>query len=95
MKKKKTFRDEGRKKELTVRLNIIEGQIKGIKKMIMEDEYCVNIITQVNAASAALNSFSKQLLSDHIKSCVVRDIQNGDINSALELSDLISKVTKV
>ena len=63
---------------LTNRLNRIEGQIKGLKKMIDEERYCVDIITQVSSVQAALNAFQRELLNSHIKSCVVTDIRNGN-----------------
>lgn len=66
------------------RLNRIEGQIRGIKAMVEDERYCVDIITQVAAVQAALNSFNKVLLEDHIKSCVVEDIKSGDSDTTVE-----------
>ena len=63
--------------DLIKRLNKIEGQVRGVKKMVEDDRYCVDILTQVSAISCALNAFNKKLLSEHIKSCVVNDIKSG------------------
>ena len=70
-------RDEAEKKALISRLNRMEGQIKGIRNMLLEDRYCVDIITQVSSVSSALKAFSKELLQRHIASCVVEEIQGG------------------
>lgn len=82
------------KKDLLNRLNRIEGQIRGIKSMVEDERYCVDILTQVSAVQAALNSFNKMLLSDHIKTCVVEDIQRGDSQVVDELCKTIQKLMK-
>lgn len=64
-------------KRLANRLSRIEGQIKGIRVMLDKSAYCPDILIQVSAATAALNSFGKELLSQHIKTCVVDDIKSG------------------
>ena len=63
-------------KDLLKRLNRIEGQVRGVKAMVEDERYCVDILNQVSAVQAALNSFSKVLLSNHIKTCVVDDIED-------------------
>ena len=63
-------------KSLINRLNRIEGQVRGVKNMLENDAYCTDILTQVSAVNAALNAFNKELLSNHIHSCVVDDIKN-------------------
>lgn len=70
-------RDRAEYKKLCNRLSRVEGQVRGIKKMLEEDAYCIDILNQVAAANAALNSFSRELLADHLKTCVTEDIQNG------------------
>ena len=70
-------RSEEEIKDLITRLNRIEGQIRGIRKMVEEDAYCVDVLTQVSAAKCSLNSFSKVLLGSHIRTCVAEDIRNG------------------
>ena len=92
--KKKTVRTPEEIKKMTDRLSRIEGQIRGIKKMLEEDAYCTDIITQISAASAALSSFNRELLATHIMGCVARDIQNNDMSSSEEIYALIKQVTK-
>ena len=91
---RKKVRDEKEHKELQNRLNRIEGQIRGIKKMVDDDCYCTDIIVQVSAATAALNSFNKELLSRHIKTCVSEDIKAGKDETVDELCALIAKLMK-
>jgi Uncharacterized protein conserved in bacteria len=62
---------------MTDRLRRIEGQIRGIEKMVEEDRYCIDILTQTNAVAASVNSFSKSLLERHLRTCVVEDVKNG------------------
>ena len=91
---RKKVRDEKEHKELLNRLSRIEGQIRGIKKMVDDDCYCTDIIVQVSAAAAALNSFNKELLSRHIKTCVSEDIKAGEEETVDELCALIAKLMK-
>ena len=91
---KKTVRGEKQHKELINRLNRIEGQIRGIKGMVERDAYCTDIITQVAAATAALNGFNKVLLENHIKNCVTRDIREGKDETTEELVALLKKIMK-
>lgn len=77
-----------------MRLSRIEGQVRGLKKMIEADKYCPDIIYQTQAVRAALQSFSKELLSEHINTCVKEDIESGKSESSQELADLIIKVLK-
>ena len=87
-------RSEKEIKDLTTRLNRIEGQIRGINKMVENDAYCTDILTQVSAVQAALNSFSKLLLSNHIHTCVVDDIKNGNEEVIDELMELLQKMMR-
>ncbi|MCQ2501328.1 MAG: metal-sensing transcriptional repressor [Lachnospiraceae bacterium] len=87
-------REKDERLELIHHLNRIEGQVRGVKAMVEDDRYCVDIITQVSAISASLNSFNKKLLSNHIKSCVVEDIREGDDAVVDELCQLIQKLMK-
>lgn len=92
---KKKERSEKEIKDLIHRLNRVEGQVRGIRTMVEEDRYCVDILTQVSAVQSALNSFSRILLSDHIKSCVVENIREGKEESIVdELCDTIRKLMK-
>lgn len=81
-------------KDMIKRLNRIEGQIRGVKNMVEQERYCVDILTQVSAIQAALNSFNKCLLSNHIKTCVVDEIQAGNLDVVDELCSTIQKVMK-
>lgn len=81
-------------KALINRLNRIEGQIRGIKGMLEKNAYCTDIIVQVAAANAALNSFNKELLASHIKTCVAQDIRDGKDETIYELVELLQKLMK-
>ncbi|QRG87014.1 metal-sensing transcriptional repressor [Bulleidia sp. zg-1006] len=87
-------RSEAEKKALLMRLHRIEGQIRGIEKMVDEDQYCPNIVMQVSAVSSALNSFSKELMASHIQTCVVEDLREGNEESIQELVKMIQKLMK-
>lgn len=91
---KKKERTEKEYKNLIHRLNRIEGQIRGIKNMVEKDAYCTNVLVQVAAANAALNSFSKELLSSHIRTCVVNDIREGKEETIDELVDTIQRLMR-
>jgi len=91
---RKKERSEQEYKDLINRLSRIEGQIRGIKRMLDEDCYCPDIITQVAAANAALNSFNKVLLTNHIKTCVADDIRAGKDETIDELLNTLQKLMK-
>ena len=91
---KKKERDEKEYKDLMNRLSRIEGQVRGVKGMLQRDAYCVDILTQVAAINAALNSFNKVLLANHIKSCVVENVRNGDDSIIDELVVTIQKLMR-
>ena len=87
-------RNEDEKKALINRLSRIEGQIRGIKAMVERDAYCADIVTQASAVSAALGSFNKELLGEHIRTCVKDDVQNGNDEKIDELVLLLGKLMK-
>ena len=91
---KKTQRNDEQKKALVNRLSRIEGQIRGIRKMVDDDRYCIDIITQVAATTAALNSFNKELLEQHIRTCVSDDIKSGNEEVAGELLETLKKLMR-
>lgn len=93
---KHKYRDKDGKeyRSLICRLNRIEGQIRGIRNMVEHDRYCVDILMQVSAVQSALNSFNKELLSSHIKSCVVDDIRSGNDEVVDELVTMLQKLMK-
>ena len=88
------MRSEKEFKSLMTRLKKIEGQIRGIEGMLEKNAYCPDILVQVSAASSALNSFSKVLLSEHIRSCVRTDIENGHDEAIDELVCLLQKLMR-
>lgn len=91
---RKKVRDEKEYKDLIHRLNRIEGQVRGVKRMVEEDVYCVDILTQVAAITSALNSFNKVLLGNHIKTCVADDIRRGNDEAVDELVTTLQKLMK-
>ena len=91
---KTKVRSEKEYKDLIHRLNRIEGQIRGIRGMVERDAYCTEILTQVAAANAALNSFNKVLLGNHIKTCVAEDIRQGKEETVEELVEILQKLMK-
>lgn len=90
----KKTRSEDEKRALINRLSRIEGQIRGLRAMIERDSYCPDVITQASAASAALNSFNKELLTAHIKGCVADDIRAGNDETIDELVAVLYKLMK-
>lgn len=87
-------RSEKEYKDLINRLNRVEGQIRGIKGMLEKDAYCIDILNQVSAANCALNSFTKELLANHIRSCVADDIRDGKDEKLNELVCTLQKLMK-
>lgn len=92
--RKKKVRTEKEYKDLQNRLSRIEGQVRGIRKMVEEDAYCTDILTQVSAVQAALNSFSKKLLANHIRTCVAEDIRQGKDEVVDDLVNTLQKLMK-
>ncbi len=91
---KRKERTEEEHKKLLNRLNRIEGQIRGIKGMVENDAYCTDILIQVAAVNAALNGFSKELLAEHIRTCVAEDIRHGKDETIDELVGTLQKLMK-
>lgn len=87
-------RPEAEYKSLINRLSRIEGQIRGIKGMVEKDVYCTDILVQVAAVNAALNGFSRELLGNHIRTCVANDIREGKDETIDELVALLPKLMK-
>ena len=87
-------RNEEEVKDLMKRLNRIEGQIRGIKRMVEEDAYCIDIINQVSAAGCAHDSFTKVILATHIKTCVAEDVKDGSEEKLDELVKTLQKLMK-
>ena len=91
---KKKARSEEELRALTNRLSRIEGQVRGLKDMLQRDAYCPDILVQVSAVNAALNSFGRELLSSHIHTCVADGIRAGDGEVVDELVTLLQKLMK-
>lgn len=91
---KKTERSEEERKKLINRLKRIEGQIRGIIGMLENDAYCNDILIQSAAVNAAVNSFNRELLASHIRSCVARDIREGKDETIDELVATLQKLMK-
>ena len=87
-------RSEKEYRDLINRLNRIEGQIRGIKGMVEKDAYCPDILIQVSAVNAALNSFNKVLLANHIRTCVADDIRDGKDETIDELVTTLQKLMR-
>lgn len=87
-------RTEAEVSSLVNRLSRIEGQIRGIRGMVERSAYCADILTQVAAANAALNGFTRELLTNHIKTCVADDIRAGHDETIDELVGLLQKLMK-
>lgn len=90
----KKVRDKKEYKDMMNRLSRIEGQVRGVKGMVENDAYCVDILTQVSAITSALNSFNKVLLANHIKTCVANDIREGKNEKVDELVVTLQKLMK-
>lgn len=87
-------RDEKEYRDLMNRLKRIEGQVRGIQKMVEKNAYCTDILVQVSAINAALNSFNKVLLANHLRTCVTEHIRQGDDEIIEELVTLLQKLMK-
>lgn len=91
---KTTDRTDEERKKLIHRLNRIEGQIRGIRKMVESNAYCADILMQSAAVNAAVNSFNKDLIASHIRGCVARDIREGKDEVIDELVATLQKLMK-
>ena len=91
---KTTDRSDEERKKLIHRLNRIEGQIRGIRGMVEKDAYCTDILIQSAAVNAAVNAFNKELLANHIRTCVARDIREGKDEVIDELVTTLQKLMK-
>lgn len=87
-------RSQDEMRDLIHRLNRIEGQIRGIRGMVERDAYCTDVLVQVAAANAALNSFSKELLGNHIRTCVAEDVRAGKDESLEELISILQRLMR-
>jgi DNA-binding FrmR family transcriptional regulator len=91
---RKSHHSEKTKANMMSRLNRIEGQVRGIKGLIEKDAYCDDVLNQIAAIQSALNGVGKLLLENHMKSCVVERIQDGDMDVINELLTTMNKLMK-
>jgi len=87
-------RSEDEAKRLINRLSRIEGQVRGVRRMVEESAYCVDILTQISAISSALLAFNKELLSNHIRICVADGIRHGEDEKLEELIDTLGRMMR-
>ena len=92
--KRKTIRGEEEKKRLLHRLKRMEGQLRGMERMLEEDCYCNDILIQSAAVGAALNAFNRQILAGHMRSCVARDLREGKAEVIDEFLLTLAKMMK-
>ena len=90
--KKNKHRCEEEKQNIIKRLNVIEGQIRGIKQMLEDDRYCADILIQLSAISKSLESVENSILESHIKSCVLTEIQSGNTEIIDEVMELFRRL---
>lgn len=91
---KKTYRGEDDKKLLINRLNRIDGQVKGIKKMVDEDAYCNDILIQLSAIENSIRSLSNKVLENHLCTCILRDIEQDKSGTINEIISLFKRFNK-
>ena len=94
MEGKKMTRTEEQKKSLLNRLKRLEGQIRGLEKMIEEDAYCNDVLQQSMSAASAMDGFNQELLGYHVKGCVTEGIKNGNEEIVDELLKTLRKLMK-
>lgn len=91
---KTRMRTDEELKRLKNRLSRIEGQVRGLREMLDKDVYCTDILVQVSAVNAALNSFSKELLTEHLRTCVADNLRQGNDEVIDELVKVLQKLMK-
>ncbi len=91
---KKTYRSGEDKKKLLNRLSRIEGQLRGIRKMLEEDAYCIDILTQTSAVGSAVSALSREIAAGHIRGCVTRGVRDGDGEVIDELIESLERLIK-
>ena len=87
-------RSDDEYKRLINRLSRIEGQVQGIRGMLEKDAYCIDVLAQAAAVGAALNAFSRELLSQHLRTCVAEDLRRGDDSTVDELTAALQKLMR-
>ncbi len=91
---RKKIRDEKERRDLMNRLKRIEGQVRGLQRMLDENAYCPDILTQASAVNSAINSFCRILLANHLRTCVAKDIRSGRDETVDELMETLKTLMK-
>ena len=91
---RKKVRDDKERRDLMNRLKRIEGQVRGLQRMLDEDAYCPDILTQASAVNSAINSFCRVLLTNHLRSCVAQELRSGHDEAVDELAETLQKLMK-
>lgn len=91
---KRKHREQDEKNNLIRRLNIIEGQVKGVKQMIEDDRYCDDVLIQISAITKSLKSLGSEVFKNHLSTCVVKDIQNNHLEVIDDVMDLVGKLNR-
>lgn len=79
---------------LLTRLSRIEGQVRGVSRMVQDDTYCIDVLTQINAVKAAIDQVGFLLLEDHIKGCVTSAVRQGDRSKVDELVSAVQRFAR-
>jgi CsoR family transcriptional regulator, copper-sensing transcriptional repressor len=91
----KTYGYADNKQELVKRLHRIEGQVRGIEKMVEDDRYCIDILTQIGAVSTAIENVALEVLDDHVKHCVAGALASGDaVDADQKIEELLAAVRR-
>jgi DNA-binding FrmR family transcriptional regulator len=83
------------REELLVRLRRVEGQVRGIARMVEQDKYCIDILTQVSAATRALQAFSLELLDEHLGHCVLHAAEHGGTEAAAKVAEASAAIARL
>ncbi len=89
---KSTHRTQEEKNKITKRLNVIEGQVRGINQMVLDDRYCDDILIQIAAVTKSLQTLGNSILESHMRNCVVRDIKSGNTDIINDVMQLVKKL---
>ena len=89
---RKKHRSAEEKKNLTKRLNIIEGQVRGVKEMVLEDRYCDEIMIQISAINKSLKSLGTEMLKNHLQICIVDELKNDNLSAIDDVISLFDKL---
>ena len=89
---RKKHRSAEEKKNLTRRLNIIEGQVRGVKDMILDDRYCDEVLIQISAINKSLKSLGTEILKNHLQTCIVGELKKDNLSAIDDVISLFDKL---